>query len=442
MALAHQPVLSDRRIPGFSSLPSYVYPSANLKHDPPSAMSTSHAAWQRSSSTFLPSDYSWPSQQASWPSFSTLYSTFEPDVPERPASETNSSELSFNDFADSSQPSAPSAPYSPLLTGLADTGAIMFGRSTAARPRRASPDPVLDPLDDDNVAPDPPVRAARVRSPPKVKEEPAHDGAFVFEAAPAAAPSARQHESQVPLRATQASKEMRKLMGVFRLDPFAVQGAVPQEAAGPLPEEGRIFEFQLRMAGNEMDVEEDEAAPASPDTATAEEEWGARGRTTSPPDEAPSWGYPFTADLASAYPMMAPTSFRGAAREGESEGLRGVFGLGGSNPVLSGRAETVDQRYGSSDQRGFVSPPNFLHGDHASRRRRADPYDGFQTESIRRYGRAGESSRSSTSTATSYSEGFEDRNHYAAPVMDVVAGFSRISSASRRWGGHGSNTYS
>lgn len=63
--------------------------------------------------------------------------------------------------------------------------------------------------------------------------------------------------TEVPLRATQASKEMRKMMGVFRLNPFAIhsgegRGVMPAPwcGGGPLEEEPLIFEFQL-------DVEDD-----------------------------------------------------------------------------------------------------------------------------------------------------------------------------------------
>jgi len=74
--------------------------------------------------------------------------------------------------------------------------------------------------------------------------------------------------AQVPLRATQASKEMRLMMGVFRLNPFAMHsfhldgdGESAKEnglaspagpwciEVGPLEEEPIIFEFQLDIIG-------------------------------------------------------------------------------------------------------------------------------------------------------------------------------------------------
>ncbi|KAL4254610.1 hypothetical protein ABKN59_005181 [Abortiporus biennis] len=77
---------------------------------------------------------------------------------------------------------------------------------------------------------------------------------------------------EVPLRATQASKEMRKLMGSFRLNPFAVHNGVRSganntqdglnwlgEPIGPLKEEGVYLEFQLRLVRPLIDGLDDES---------------------------------------------------------------------------------------------------------------------------------------------------------------------------------------
>jgi hypothetical protein len=119
------------------------------------------------------------------------------------------------------------------------------------------------------------------KSAPVVKEE-QEDGsvtaAFVFESSPSTPGPSNEgpRETQVPLRATQATKAMRKMMSVFRLNPFAVQGSAPTvEEAGPLEEEGRLFEFQLRLG--------DTPPPSSPpvrSTSTLPE-----SRTTSPGDD-------------------------------------------------------------------------------------------------------------------------------------------------------------
>ena len=71
---------------------------------------------------------------------------------------------------------------------------------------------------------------------------------------------------EVPLRATQASKEMRKMMGVFRLNPFAIpvhsgegRGVMPALwcGGGPLEEEPLIFEIQLDIDDDSGDKQFD-----------------------------------------------------------------------------------------------------------------------------------------------------------------------------------------
>jgi len=82
-------------------------------------------------------------------------------------------------------------------------------------------------------------------------------------------PSVLEHSlappTEVPLRATQASKEMRKMMGVFRLNPFTMHNAggrgahAPSwngEDAGPLSEEPQLYEFQLILDDDEPASEE------------------------------------------------------------------------------------------------------------------------------------------------------------------------------------------
>ncbi|KZV76553.1 hypothetical protein PENSPDRAFT_731133 [Peniophora sp. CONT] len=82
-----------------------------------------------------------------------------------------------------------------------------------------------------------------------VKAEPSATDAFVFDSATTPCPvSTSQWSScsQVPLRATQATPEMRAMMGVFRIDPFAfVGGPPPPSDAGPLTAPGKHFEWQL-----------------------------------------------------------------------------------------------------------------------------------------------------------------------------------------------------
>ena len=92
----------------------------------------------------------------------------------------------------------------------------------------------------------------------RVKQEDTQDD-FIFEApAPSDAPAVPAFSSmtEVPLRATQATKEMRRMMTVFRLDPFTMHNAVRDPTAnltwngepiGPLKEKPTMHEFQLEL---------------------------------------------------------------------------------------------------------------------------------------------------------------------------------------------------
>ena len=121
------------------------------------------------------------------------------------------------------------------------------------------------------VATSPSARASSIASSasvPPVKVEPEDSvtaDCFVMEfSAPtpaAQASSSLAPPTEVPLRATQASKAMRKMMGVFRLNPFSMHesGGQPTttwtgEEAGPLEEEPQMFEFQLDVPGYERAV--------------------------------------------------------------------------------------------------------------------------------------------------------------------------------------------
>ncbi|KAI6148607.1 hypothetical protein BKA82DRAFT_992463 [Pisolithus tinctorius] len=108
----------------------------------------------------------------------------------------------------------------------------------------------------------------------KSDEETVSSDCFVMEfsgSGSASASSALAPPTEVPLRATQASKAMRKMMGVFRLNPFSMHDSSCQSAttwtgeeAGPLEEEPQMFEFQLHIPGCEdSPTESDTLAPPS-----------------------------------------------------------------------------------------------------------------------------------------------------------------------------------
>jgi hypothetical protein len=97
-----------------------------------------------------------------------------------------------------------------------------------------------------------------------VKEEQPDDDGFIMDL-PFAPLQMLAPPTEVPLRATQASARMRRMMGVFRLNPFAMharggRGVLAPWAGGearPLDEAPQIFEFQLELAAeNPPKVEE------------------------------------------------------------------------------------------------------------------------------------------------------------------------------------------
>ncbi|KAF7351370.1 hypothetical protein MSAN_01568500 [Mycena sanguinolenta] len=95
-----------------------------------------------------------------------------------------------------------------------------------------------------------------------VKEEQPDDDGFIMDLPVSALPQVLAPPTEVPLRATQASADMRRMMGVFRLNPFAIharggRGVLAPWAGGearPLDEEPRIFEFQLDLLSDEEEL--------------------------------------------------------------------------------------------------------------------------------------------------------------------------------------------
>ncbi|KAJ7204843.1 hypothetical protein GGX14DRAFT_698748 [Mycena pura] len=133
--------------------------------------------------------------------------------------------------------------------------------------------------------PSPPPPAAPA---PAVKQELPDDDGFIMDAASTFGPLASAFvcapPTEVPLRATQAGRRMRRMMGVFRLNPFAIQGgrkgtgaAAAADActwaggeARPLEEPPQLFEFQVvlerpllpEVAGDDEDEGDDGRARA------------------------------------------------------------------------------------------------------------------------------------------------------------------------------------
>lgn len=108
-------------------------------------------------------------------------------------------------------------------------------------------------------------------SSPAVKVEP-DDYVFEFLASSTPSSSSGFNETlptEVPLRATQACGDMRKMMGAFRLNPFAMHNAGSRattassgsgtgtwngEEPGPLEEEPLEFEFQLVLVDEQQEL--------------------------------------------------------------------------------------------------------------------------------------------------------------------------------------------
>ena len=199
--------------------------------------------WQSqptSSSSYSTSDYA-PSSSSQSMSYPSTYAASPQHHAVADAYLSSPSTSSRNYTA--SAPSQTSAASTPTLPDL--------GRASwAAAP--ASALYVVEPEIED-------VPAAGAPTYAQVKtEEEDYEGGFIFELASDAPPVLPLLDSmpEVPLRATQACKAMRKLMGAFRLDPFAMHNGVKSAASqsvpvgievGPLREPPVTFEWQLDL---------------------------------------------------------------------------------------------------------------------------------------------------------------------------------------------------
>ena len=155
-------------------------------------------------------------------------------------------------------------------------------------------------------------------STPSVKVEPDDSPAcFIMELSPSQVQTSLAPPTEVPLRATQASKKMRGMMTVFRLNPFAIhsgegRGLVSaiREEARPLEEEPLIFEFQLDIDGvhpDEPDMPPQQLLHTfSPDFELHDvplesdpTPWEDSGRSESSYPTTPSWDLNYPPTLAS-----------------------------------------------------------------------------------------------------------------------------------------------
>jgi hypothetical protein len=339
MALAHYPPFLDRPLPIQSKNPYLL--SAGPKQ--PLPMSNPYS-WNKPTSGLE----SWDTPQTSWTidsSYSTLHSAVQPSEP------------SSSQAASVTHPLQHALPESsrcdPSLSSRLSVTEI--GPLSSHSPGLRGLDPIfrfpptgndlLYGMDADLDVEHTPILTHKGAGVVKEElEDSSVTAAFVFESSPSTPGPSNEgpRETQVPLRATQATKAMRKMMSVFRLNPFAVQGSAPtMEEAGPLEEEGRLFEFQLRL-GDSSPPSSPPVRPAStiPDTRTMSpgDDWMGRTRPSSEvgnkrimetpgATDSSGWGYQLPAELSP--PFALPTNVM-ECRDTGADGVTGRLGLGGS----------------------------------------------------------------------------------------------------------------
>lgn len=325
MSLDHYPILTDRR---FQPADRQSYDSISLA--PP------HWNYQSRSQNEIPHDYS--SNSSSW-NVNLLNNWSNEVVPPSSSYPVNlrhpGSGYQQSTYTEPSQRHLQSTSSQSLSSGLSSSSferQVLQHRSPSAASSfkfdDASWGATLYTIHDDRSTPShslpPPTvtsaspsarassRASSSRSPPVKLEQDEVSSAdcFVMEFA-TAVPAAQDSTSlapptEVPLRATQASKAMRKMMGVFRLNPFSIHEGGGQamstwmgEDAGPLDEEPQVFEFQLDVGYRDSDEELEEPAPSHLQTLVEVPEPG--------PDENTRWAEGDDSDLS--YPPVSHNSW-------------------------------------------------------------------------------------------------------------------------------------
>ncbi|KAF8483482.1 hypothetical protein DFH94DRAFT_312642 [Russula ochroleuca] len=442
MALAHYPPFLDRQLPIQSKHP-YL-----LSVAPKQALPMSNPySWNKSASGLEP----WDAPQTSWTidsSYSTLQSAVQPSEPSSSQNPSGAHPLQ-HPLPESPRcdPSLASRLSAAELGHLSSHSPGLRGLDSMFRFPPSSSDLLYtmdDGLDVEQAA------LMTHRSTPVVKEE-QEDGsmtaAFVFESSPSTPGPTNEgpRETQVPLRATQATKAMRKMMSVFRLNPFAVQGSAPTvEEAGPLEEEGRLFEFQLRLG--------DSPPPSSPPvrsgstlpesrTTSPGDDWMGRAR---PPSElgnrrmvetpgttdGSGWSYQLPAELSPSFTLPPGVV--------ECREPAGVDASGARMGLGSRTLQTPSPRYGPYSQ-GTQSPSG-RGGAHNC----GYGYGAVPEQGHRRYSGAQRDLSRPATPGPSYNNVFEAPD--AIGTSTVMSGESFIAQShdprrQRRWGGsrqHGS----
>lgn len=233
---------------------------ANLGHPAPQP---AHHQWQHTQPR-----QQWP--QSSSASYALQYTAYSgesgPDYEPEYQQPAIISGPSYHSLSQPSASSSSSQASSPRFHQSSDWDADLY---------RFDPDQSQDAHDDMpqlpntvSLSPSPPPHPQS----PRVKEEDIAGDGFIFDGPKMLDLTSHSFApmTEVPLRATQATKAMRRLMGVFRLDPFAINNSSAHgkttekdtdwsgEKIGPLRYPGREIQFQLDL---------DDALKPEPDAA-------------------------------------------------------------------------------------------------------------------------------------------------------------------------------
>ncbi|KAH7919401.1 hypothetical protein BV22DRAFT_861994 [Leucogyrophana mollusca] len=302
MLLDHYPMLAERR---FQPSERLSFPTADSLPLP-----TSSWSYIPRSHNVVPQDYTSTASQwntnlmnHSWSPDNSAPSSSYPTAPTHYRHSGSNALNHQSEYPESSHRTVPPIASPSLSAGLSsptsyERAGHLYSSSASSNVKYPSSHwrddlYALDGADASNIPVPPPSTARTSTSPPSVRaasrsssagtppvklepEEPPSADCFVMEFT-SASPAVRESSSlapptEVPLRATQASKAMRKMMGVFRLNPFSMHEGGGQalaswsgEDARPLEEEPQMFEFQLDIGGEGENEDEEQHKDPSPD---------------------------------------------------------------------------------------------------------------------------------------------------------------------------------
>ncbi|KAI0697047.1 hypothetical protein BC835DRAFT_805127 [Cytidiella melzeri] len=221
-------------------------------------------------STSPPASYHWP-HRSSWPPAGPSYHMHAP-LPQYPVPRLEAEYLPAILPSHQSPPpeSSSTAARFPQSAALPHFPLSSYHHELTTRQPAQSPLQTPTPVSSSpSPAPQP--------SSPLVKQEEVSTDCFIFEGPTTWLSShATSLMIEVPLRATGAPRKMRRLMAVYRLDPFAINNAPsrPEEGKdwsgdriGPLTQRGKEYQFQIQMKADvkpEPEIPSSRPQPADP----------------------------------------------------------------------------------------------------------------------------------------------------------------------------------